>query len=441
MKRDMPLSFAELFKKYRLKSEFDTLSDFGNALAEKGYIYEDSIFSHWQKGTRIPTSRELLLTLLCVFSQKGAIHTVDEANNFLESVRQGYLTEEEKKKIPQFSSNTIPFQPPREVANFTGRRQLMKSINKYLAQGSVLLLHGPSGVGKTALAIHLGHMLKDFFPDGTLWYNIEKADLMEILLSIAFTFNENISPIQDLEVRASLVRSLLANKKVLLILDNAELDANLQVLLPNSSSSVIITSQYQSLIIDSPYEKIAIPSFSSEELIELFTKVLPQDYVEKYHENILQLGQEVDNLPLAAHIYAKELAQELQPPQILLEKIKKNTLQLEYFSYENKNLYVSIDTAYTSLEKKIQNIFLSLAIFEGKDFSLEAVAAINKMHIDNTYPPLQKLINVSLLEESTKNRYRLHPLVKQYIRNKSKLYSYIIDATTYYVKFLEKNKK
>jgi hypothetical protein len=47
-------TFAQLFKKYRLRAEFDTFASFGDALAEKGYFYEESIFFHWQKGTRIP---------------------------------------------------------------------------------------------------------------------------------------------------------------------------------------------------------------------------------------------------------------------------------------------------------------------------------------------------------------------------------------------------
>ena len=437
----MAASFAELFKKYRLKSEFETLSEFGRALAEKGYLYEDSIFSHWQKGTRVPSSRELLLVLITVFSQRGAMHSEEEANSFLASVNQGYLTQEERKNISSFSPDLVPFQSPREIANFTGRRILMKTLNQYLAQGSILLLYGPSGVGKTALAIHLGHMLKEFFPDGVLWYNVENTDPMEILLSIAYTFHENISAIQDVQTRASFVRSLLANKKVLLILDNAETNTNFNVLLPNSSSSVIITSQYQSLPIDAPYEKVFVPPFNQEELFELFLKILPQDYIEKHRKNILDLAASVENLPLATHIYAKKLAKDLQSPKNLLKEIKKSILNLQDFFYENKDLYVSINVAFTALPKISQKVFLSLGIFEGKDFSLDAIAKINNMSLNATYAAIQKLVNASLLEEASKNRYRLHLIVKQFIRVKTDITSYLQIATAYYTEFLRKHKR
>lgn len=62
--------FHVQFRKYRLKAEFSTLSQLGLSLAEKGLIYEDSIFSHWQKGSRVPQSRILMLKLLEIFIEK-----------------------------------------------------------------------------------------------------------------------------------------------------------------------------------------------------------------------------------------------------------------------------------------------------------------------------------------------------------------------------------
>ena len=92
-------SFAELFKRYRLRAEFETFSSFGDALAEKGYYYEDSIFSHWQKGNRTPTNRRLVLTILQIFKERDAIKSLEEANEFLASVDLGYLTSQEEQEL------------------------------------------------------------------------------------------------------------------------------------------------------------------------------------------------------------------------------------------------------------------------------------------------------------------------------------------------------
>lgn len=91
--------FAELFKKYRLRAEFETFASFSDALADKGYYYEESIFSHWQKGTRVPTNRNLIVTIIEIFIEREAIKTENEANELLAATGLGYLTEREIKTI------------------------------------------------------------------------------------------------------------------------------------------------------------------------------------------------------------------------------------------------------------------------------------------------------------------------------------------------------
>lgn len=103
-------TFGEQFKKYRLRSEFSTLAQFGNILAQEGFVYEDSIYSHWQKNIRVPKDRKLLLTLIKIFIQKGGITTTRQANSFLESAGQGYLSPEEIElvsKDPHFHQEAI----------------------------------------------------------------------------------------------------------------------------------------------------------------------------------------------------------------------------------------------------------------------------------------------------------------------------------------------
>lgn len=100
-------TFAELFKKYRLRAEFDTFSAFSDALSKKGYFYEESIFSHWQKGTRTPADRQLVLAMIEIFAEHQAIKSKDEADEFLASTGLGYLTESEKKQLGLIDSKSL----------------------------------------------------------------------------------------------------------------------------------------------------------------------------------------------------------------------------------------------------------------------------------------------------------------------------------------------
>ena len=95
-------NFATFFKHYRLRAEFGTYSDFSDYLANKGFFYDPSIFSHWQKGTRKPTNRKLLLTIIEIFIERHAITNKKEADEFLASTGLGYLTDTESNFL--FSS-------------------------------------------------------------------------------------------------------------------------------------------------------------------------------------------------------------------------------------------------------------------------------------------------------------------------------------------------
>ena len=94
-REDLP-SFSSLFKKYRLRSEIRTLTEFGDLLAEEGYVYENSLFTRWQNGERIPRDRKLLLAIISIFARRGGVDRLDHINEILASVQQRDLTEYEK---------------------------------------------------------------------------------------------------------------------------------------------------------------------------------------------------------------------------------------------------------------------------------------------------------------------------------------------------------
>jgi len=411
--------FRTLFKKYRLRAEFATFSELGMALAEKGLIYEDSIFSHWQKGARIPQNRTVLLKLLEIFIERNAILTLDQANQFLSSAGLGYLSEDELQKIP-VKLHTSIFQVPSEIINFSGREDIIKRlINKEDIIGKVVFMHGVAGVGKTALAIKLGHLLKDKFSDGILWYKVEEDNIMDILLSIARIFGEDISNISDKQVRATVVRSLLASKNVLLFLDSAELSEDIHLLIPNSQfSTTIITSQKNYLKTPIDYIDVSLNPFTDKEVLTLFKDVLKEKYSQNNTNTILQVAKKVGSLPLAVHI----LAQQLQYSKISISQLQTSIQEdksfFHHMYYEDKNLYSAIAMSYEKLDGKMKSILVSASIFKGKDFSIKSIAYINGLSLSDTTRILQNLADLSLIEHSTKYRYRIHPTIREFVREK-----------------------
>lgn len=411
--------FPTLFKKYRLKAEFATLSQLGLSLAEKGLIYEDSIFSHWQKGSRIPQSRILMLKLLEIFIEKKAITTLPQANEFLSSARQGYLSEEELENIPIKLHNPI-FQVPNEIINFNGREEIIKNLTeKENVFGKVILIHGTAGIGKTVLAIKLGHALKSKFSDGVLWYKVEEDNIMDILLSIARICGEDISSFKDIKVRTTIVRSLLASKNLLIFLDSGELYENIHLLIPNSSfCTTVITSQKKSIKLTIDYIDVPLQTFNDSEVLSLFNDVLKDKYPKNGNKVILQSAKRLGNLPLALHIFARQLLQSNVSINQIEKIIDRKENIFQDLKYEDKSLHAAIDLSYKKLNSKMKSVLISASIFKGKDFSIDSVGYINGLSHVGAGKVLSNLADLSLIEPSARNRYRIHPEIREFVRKK-----------------------
>lgn len=411
--------FKMLFKKYRLKAEISTFLEFGNLLSEKGLMYDDSIFSHWQKGTRVP-QRNVLLKIVEIFIERKAIVSIDQANDFLAAAGEGYLSDGELQKIPIKLQASI-FQVPTEIVNFSGREEVVKKIinNKDDIVGKVVLIHGVAGVGKTALAIKLGHLLRDRFTDGVLWYKVEKDNIMDIFLSIAHIFGEDINNISDKQVRATVVRSLLTSKNVLLFLDSAELSDDIYLLIPNSRvCTTIITSQKNYLKAPIDYIDIPLKPFTDKEALAFLKNVLKKKCSKINLDIILQVTKRVGNLPLAVHI----IAQQLQHSKISISQLSALIQEEKYFFhdmyYGDKNLVSTIAMSYEKLDSKMKSIIISASIFKGKDFSAKSLGYINGLSVTATTAILQSLTDLSLIEYSTKTRFRIHPAIRDFVRDK-----------------------
>ncbi len=429
-------NFQVLFKKYRLRAEFSTLSELATALADKGLVYEDSIFSRWQKGDRVP-NRATLLRLIAIFVEHQGMQSLDQANEFLESAGEGYITTQEAKKIPFNLSEQTPFQVPNQIEYFTGREAFIKKIIENNLYGNTLLIYGAAGVGKSVLAIQLGYLLQDKFSDGVLWFRLDTSDVMDVLLSIGFAFGKDVGYIQDKDIRAQVIQSIIVKKEVLLIFDNVEQKSDINLLLPkNRNCFVIITSRYTNLSIPSYHSSLSLESFSKEETLLLFKRILGEKYINKNKSQILQLAEAVGYLPLALHIFAKELKKDSINIKELLEEIQQEVVTLQELSYGDKNLDIAINFSYELLDEKTKKLFLSLSVFNGKDFSAESVAFINSLSDIETKKLLNNLKTVSLIEDSIKNRYRIHPMIKIFIRKESNNPALFLKAAKYYEHFL-----
>lgn len=411
--------FTRLFNEYRLKSQIETASQFGEHLAEFGYAYEDSIFSKWKRGTRIPRNRDLLKAIITIFVKKRAISSTEEANELLRVLNHRDLTEEEIDKIFTFCAG-VPFTVPDLPAIRLSREQYLKDVVWYLMNGHTTLINGISGSGKTTLAIGAAHFLKDSFRDGVLWFRGDIKSFDAILEEIGVVFGEKLSADSSTDTKTSIIKGLLQQKELLIIIDNAEkIEVFAKSFFPSKNDKYrLMFTAIGSFDSIKSISRVTITGFTQEESILLSEMILGKAFVNANHEKVAELSRKLDYSPLGTTVLLKQLVERPDLINKFLGQLNKGFFNLSSLQYDNKNLTKSLSIAYNQLRGDLQEVLAIVGIFKGADFDLNTVAHILDKTPGQTNELLLNLKQLSFVEVAKDSRFRLHPFVKIYLQSK-----------------------
>lgn len=316
----------------------------------------------------------------------------------------------------------VPFQARWRLPYFVGREHLIEALTAELQKGqsvAICSLRGMGGIGKTALAAYLGYHLQAAFPDGVLWAQVNVSDTMSILNAFAAAYDVDVSHHRDVETRSAAVRHLLSQKRVLIILDNAENSAQVRPLLPPSTgnTAVIITTRQDLQVADEMY-RVVLPPFDpqKEEALKLFDHFLGAATVRRYRAELSAIADLLEHLPLAIALSGGRLANQTAIPSYLAELREAN--RLDALVREDRSVRLSFDLSYAALPPDLQPFFTALGAFGGEDFGLEAAVFVTNSNEKTATAALQKLVQLSLVQPTHNNRYRLHALLREYALEK-----------------------
>jgi DNA-binding SARP family transcriptional activator len=204
---------------------------------------------------------------------------------------------------------------PPDTADFTGRTELCRELLAAVASDatrSVMLL-GPAGVGKTALAVHVAHRLREEFPDGRLMVRLRADDgsprpwhavLRELLAAAGLGWRPDADPLHA----ASAWRLWLADRKVLLVLDDAPDDQAVRALLPGGGSSAALVTSRLPLAPLTSARRVEVPPFTAAEARELLGRVIGMGRVRTDWAAADRIVHAVGLLPLAVRVCGLKLA-------------------------------------------------------------------------------------------------------------------------------------
>jgi DNA-binding SARP family transcriptional activator/tetratricopeptide (TPR) repeat protein len=327
-----------------------------------------------------------------------------------------------------------PHQLPADTADFTGNEELVAGAESVLVGNEdqravgVVVVTGKPGVGKSTLATHIGHRVAEQFPDGQLYCDLRGiragadgvADVLGRFL-LALGIPGNLVP-DELSERIELYRTLLANQRVLVVLDDAASEGQVTSLLPGSSScGVIITSRSRLTAVPGAH-RLELDVFSAVHSLELLGHIIGTERLDREPEAAQALVRAVGGLPLALRIIGARLA--ARPHWTLASmvgRLANERRRLDELAHGDMTIRASLSLTHDGLDRPARTLFALLSMAEGRTIPGWTAGAV--LDDDNPYPSdlLEPLIDVQLLEasavESTGEfRYRYQDMVRLFAR-------------------------
>jgi tetratricopeptide (TPR) repeat protein len=290
---------------------------------------------------------------------------------------------------------------------------------------------GTAGVGKTTLAVHWAHQVRDRFPDGQLYIDLSgyahgpplrpEQALSQFLRALGIR-PEHV-PVALAEA-AALYRSVLADKRVLVVLDNASSADHVRPLLPaNPDCLVMITSRNRldGLVAVDGARRVALDVLPLQDAVALLATILGQDRVNAESQAAAEFAQICARLPLALRIAASHLAG--YPGRRIADHVtalRHSDLfaALQVDGDEQAAVHAAFNLSYGALKPEGQFVFRQLGLAPSADVDVAAVAALIDQPQDQAGRLLAQLHATHLIEERSLGRFTCHDLLRRYAKER-----------------------
>ncbi|MGK4595625.1 BTAD domain-containing putative transcriptional regulator [Amycolatopsis sp. w19] len=323
-----------------------------------------------------------------------------------------------------------PAQLPHDVRGFAGRAAELERLDeatRHAGEGTdIWVISGTAGVGKTALAVRWAHHVRDAFPDGQLYLDLRGFDpdhepltpavALTQLLQALGTAPKAIPP--DIDTRAALLRSLLADRRVLLVLDNVRDSGQVLPLLP-PSGTVLVTSRQRlgDLIARTGARALPLSVLPAEDARHLLEAVLGSETVAAEEGAAAELARLCGHLPLALRIAAANLGASGEPEiaELARELAGGDPLaELTVDGAEESAVTTAFGVSYRALPEEHRELFRRLALVPGQTFTAPAAQALTGVPHSKANQQLKALAAAHLVERYTPGRYRFHDLLRSF---------------------------
>jgi DNA-binding SARP family transcriptional activator/uncharacterized protein HemY len=334
----------------------------------------------------------------------------------------------------------VPHELPSPIAEFTGRAQELREITCLLEVPArpagqpvtISAVDGMGGIGKSALAIQAANQLARQYPDGQVYVNLHGATpgqppltpvsaLGQLLRSLGL---EPATIPTQVEEAAARWRSLAAERRLLILLDNAHSAAQVRPLLPGSPTSAVLVTSRQVLGTLESAHLVHLGLLPDDQALELLGRLVGPQRVAAEPAAAADVVRACGRLPLAIRIAAARLAG--RPTWQISElagRLADTTRRLEELTAEGLALRAAFDVSVEDLERSSDPVdhaaaaaFGLLSLPDGPDIDPPAAAELLAQPEATTRVLLERLVDAHLMETPQPGRYRFHDLVRLHAR-------------------------
>lgn len=340
-----------------------------------------------------------------------------------------------------------PRQLPGDVRGFVNRVVDLKALDDVLqtvsdddndetardSQGAVVVISGTAGVGKTSLAVHWAHRHRDQFPDGQLHANLHgfdqgspvpPADVLGHFIE-AFGVPAAMIP-RDADARAAHFRSLVADKQLLILLDNAADSEQVKPLLPAAPGCVTLVtsrSRLSALIARVGAVRITTDVFAEQDAVKLLTTAIGSQRTDD-ETDVADLADLCARLPLALRIAAERAAARPRMPLAdLIADLRNESSMWDALSSEDAAEADAVRTvfawSYRALREPASRMFRLLGLHPTPEFTVGAAAALAGIQPRAAARLLDDLAAAHLITQLDRERFQVHDLLHAYAADRA----------------------